>query len=118
MVEAITVLEVEKAPYYGTAGFEIVEIAMTQNPQPDQLEKILKNLLIQHADRLWNLKPPDIDLSKALAALRQREIDCRIDELENIFVDFDERKLRRINGTQLEKIDERIAQLKAAKDSK
>jgi len=48
--------------------------------------KILKSFLKQHADKLWNLKPPDIDVSKAEAAINthvQKEVLAELNSLLN-----------------------------------
>jgi len=60
-----------------------------------------------------------LDLGEATeileAQLKELILEARIDELQNLFVDFDERKLRHINGTKLTTIDKRLTQLEEQK---
>jgi hypothetical protein len=47
-----------------------------------------------------------------LDRLREAELSGRIDELESLYVDFDDRKLRHIDGAKLTPISERLQRLK------
>jgi hypothetical protein len=77
-----------------------------------ELEAIFDEVGINYGELIPSSEEMRSRLLNALSTLIERERkEARIDELESLFIDHDERKVRHIDGTKLITLDDRLAEL-------